>query len=143
MATIGMMLISIRPANSWISEQTGINDMSRWVHFLAYLIVVALPFVAWKGRIGVFFSFVVAAMGLSLEMAQAFVAGLSEASQDVFADMFGVVGGMLLGYNVRMLLSSLSGRSNVTVGISPSAAPSADTATRRNWLSKELPPSAS
>jgi len=94
--------------------------------------VVALPFAAWKGRIGVFLSLVVAAMGLSLEMSQAFVAGLSEVSQDVFPDMFGMVGGMLLGYNIRMLLSAASGGSNATVGISHSSAQPTETSVSRN-----------
>jgi VanZ family protein len=113
--------------------------MNRWVHFLAYLTVVALPFAAWKGRIGVFISLMVAAMGLSLEIAQVFVAGLSEVSQDVFPEMFGVVGGMLLGYNIRMLLSSVSGRSSATVGISHSSAQPTETSASL----KGLPPSAS
>src|ERR1035438_7546007 len=119
--TSGILLMSIRPGSIWVNQIVGAGGLNRWVHFLAFVAVLAISFAAWKGRTGVLLSLVIAAAGLALEIFQGSIPGMIANHQRVLADMFGVAGGLLFGCNVRMLRSSASERSKASPRISPSS----------------------
>ncbi len=130
----GVLLMSIRPGSSWLYQVISTNELNRWVHFLAYILLVAIPFASWKGRTGGALSLLVAALGIGLEVTQALISGpmLALAPDNVTADLFGVAAGTLLGYNIRLLRSSGTRPADVKPTTSSSSSVPAETTAFHN-----------
>ena len=110
--------MSILPGNSSIYQVVATHGLNRWVHFLAYAAVAAIPVGAWRRRSTILFSLVIVMLGTALESLQAFIPGLIARPQILLADLFGVAAGVLLGLNVRVMFNSA--KSPDSLGPAPS-----------------------
>lgn len=97
---------AILPSGSWIYRDIVAFDSSRWVHFLAYALTVAIPVAVWRRRASVLFSLIPAFMNISLEYLQWHVHGPLVRPRNLSADLFGVAAGILLGLNIRTMRHS-------------------------------------
>jgi hypothetical protein len=108
----GVFLISILRGGNWNYHSIAAFDSSRWVHFLAYALVAAIPVAAWTYRRDVAFGLVPVMMSVALESLQAHVPGPIIQPHNVSADLFGVAAGILLGLNFRMMRNSAKSLDN-------------------------------
>ena len=92
-------LQSIRSAYQYIAPY----DSSRWVHFLVYALVVALPVGTWRRRESILLSFLPPILSIVLEALQAGFPLSLLRTQTVPADLFGIAAGILLGLNIRTI----------------------------------------
>jgi putative effector of murein hydrolase len=92
-------LHSARSAYEYIAPY----DSSRWIHFLVYAVVVALPVGTWHRRESVFLSFVPPILSIVLEALQAGFPLSLLRTQTIPADLFGLAAGILLGLNIRTI----------------------------------------
>jgi hypothetical protein len=81
-------------------------DSSRWVHFLVYAAVVALPMAAWQRRRNIVLSFAAPIMSIALEASLGGIPLPQLRMQTLPADLFGISAGVLLGLNFRMMRRS-------------------------------------
>jgi hypothetical protein len=102
----GIFLISIVPARSWIYQSVASFYSDRWVHFLAYASIAAIPVGTWKKRHGILLSFLPAIFCLVVEYVQGQAPGRIVTTHNVTADLFGIAAGILLGLNIRVMRSS-------------------------------------
>ncbi len=98
--------ISILPGNSSIYQVAATPGLNRWVHFLAYAGVAAIPLLAWRLRSTILISLAIVMLGPVFDSLQAIVPGLIARPEILFADLFGVAAGILLGLNVRVMFDS-------------------------------------
>jgi putative effector of murein hydrolase len=92
-------LQNARSAYQYIADY----DSSRWIHFLVYAMVVALPVGTWQRRESIFLSFVPPILSIVLEALQAGFPLSLLRTQTVPADLFGIAAGILLGLNIRTI----------------------------------------
>jgi hypothetical protein len=78
-------------------------DLSRWIHFLAYMAVVALPIAVWIRKRSIVLSFIAPILSIAVEATQAGIPLPALRMQTIPADLFGIGAGILLGLNIRML----------------------------------------
>jgi hypothetical protein len=78
-------------------------DLSRWIHFLAYAAVVALPIAAWVRKKSILLSFIAPILSIAIEATQAGIPLPALRMQTIPADLFGIGAGILLGLNIRMM----------------------------------------
>jgi hypothetical protein len=78
-------------------------DSSRWIHFLVYAVIVALPVGTWQRKESIFLSFVPPIMSIVIEALQAGFPLSLLRTQTVPADLFGIAAGILLGLNIRTI----------------------------------------
>jgi hypothetical protein len=102
----GVFLFEVLPGPNWIYTSVAIYDKSRWLHFLVYLCVVAIPFAAWRNRTNVLLSLIPPFVTYALEYVQSSVYGPHIRYRNLSADLFGIAAGILLGLNLRVLRSS-------------------------------------
>jgi len=103
-AAIGLFLLV--PSISLASENVKFFFKNDWVHFALFIFVVSVPCVLARSRKHLMWGIAVASV---LAAAEAVHGAFIEAKQvlDVFgADLFGIVAGILLGLNLRMLNSA-------------------------------------
>jgi hypothetical protein len=93
-------------------------DSNRWIHFLAYALVAAIPVAASRRKSIVLSSLVAAIAGIAFESFQAGIPWPIVSTQTVPADLFGVAAGILLGLNLRVMRDS--GKSLGRAGADPS-----------------------
>ncbi len=121
-ALVGAALaISILPPNNWIYRFIAPYESNRWVDFLSYTLIVAIPVAAWTRRRDMLFSLVPIIVGVVFEFLQAHSPEPLVRTQDISADSFGIAAGILLGLNIRVMLSSKRPFSKVSSD--PSASP--------------------
>jgi hypothetical protein len=106
MLACGTLLMSIPVAASWIDQIIVSSSLNRWVHFLVYALVAAIPVAAWRQRTNQLFSLVFLMLGIAIELLPAFLRGHVVHSQNAHADLFGVGAGILLGLNLRVMRHS-------------------------------------
>ena len=104
--TGGMLWMSIFPSSISIFQGAAAYSLSRWVHFLVYVSVAAIPVVAWRRKSTVLLSLAIAILGSAFEFLRMYFPGHTFQSQNVFADLFGIAAGILLGLNIRMMRNS-------------------------------------
>jgi hypothetical protein len=102
----GVLLMPILPSGSWIYQIVITYDSNRWVHFLVYTAVAAIPVAAWRRRASVLFSLSIAVLGTALEFLQMFIPSLIGRPQNALADLFGIGAGILFGLNIRAMHNS-------------------------------------
>jgi len=104
--TVGIVFIAILPGGNSIYQLLAAYDANRWVHFLAYAWVVAIPVAAWRRAASILLSLVPAIFAIALEAVQAHIPGPIVRTSNIPADLFGVAAGVLLGLNLRMMRNS-------------------------------------
>jgi uncharacterized membrane protein len=102
----GVFLLSILRGDSSIYHFFAAWDSSRWVHFLAYTLVTAIPVAACTYRRDVLVCLVPAIMSITFESLQMHVLGLNVRTQIIVAGLFGIAAGILLGLNIRVMRNS-------------------------------------
>ena len=106
LVTGGALLMPIPFFASRMDQLIGAGDLNRWVHFLVYAMVAAIPVAAWGRRTILLLSLVLALVGIALELLPAFIPGTIVRPQNAQAELFGVGAGILLGLNLRMMRNS-------------------------------------
>jgi hypothetical protein len=101
-----VLVVAAMPSGSAIYQGIVSLDSSRWVHFLAYAVVSAIPVAAWRRRSAVLLSLCGVAIGMLLEGLQPLISGFHGRPLNLLADVFGVGAGILLGLNLRMMRTS-------------------------------------
>jgi hypothetical protein len=76
---------------------------SNWVHFLVYLVIAALPVLAWTFRVGIVISFGVALFSVVSQFLHGFVSGRVIDSHSAVINLLGTASGVLLGLNIVAL----------------------------------------
>jgi hypothetical protein len=112
--TGGILIMSILSGCSSIYQSVVAYSANRWIHFLVYATVTAIPVFAWRRRSSVLFSLIIVVLGFTFELLQAHIPGLIGRPQNAFADMFGFGAGILLGLNIRMMRTSAKSETNAT-----------------------------
>lgn len=102
----GIFLISILRGSSSSYDLIATFDSSRWVHFLIYASIAAIPVAAWRYRRDVAFCLVTVIVSVALELLQAHTPRLNAQTHNISADMFGIAAGILLGLNLRLMKNS-------------------------------------
>jgi hypothetical protein len=110
----GIITVAVVPHGSWIYRYITDCDSNRWAHFLAYALVVTLPFSGWRHWKSLLLSFIPVFMCIALETLQAKVTGSTARAYNVPADLFGVAAGVLLGLNIRAMCKSVNPLSNTS-----------------------------
>ena len=108
----GILLMSILPGSSSIYPVVAAYDTNRWIHFLVYATVASLPTVVWKRRISILLPMAVIGLCIALEPLRTLIPGPIVRPQNVLADLFGVVAGILLGLNLRRMRTSANSDNN-------------------------------
>lgn len=103
--TCGVLFSSIPFVAIWIDQILGINNLNRWVHFLAYAVIAAIPVAAWRQRTSQILSLVFAMLGIAIGLLPAFQGALVHI-HNAPAELFGVGAGILLGLNLRLMRNS-------------------------------------
>jgi uncharacterized membrane protein YccC len=102
----GVLLLSVPPIGSWLSQVVAPYLTSRWLHFLAYAALTAIPCFAWRTKKGVLFSLSVVGLCVAFELSLTIANGPAVDLERVFSDCFGIAAGILLGVNLRLSRSS-------------------------------------
>jgi hypothetical protein len=111
-----VLFMSILPNARWIDQIVGDSNMGRWVHFLAYATIIAIPFAACRKRKGVLLPLVVVMAGILLECVETLTTNSVARPQNVLANMFGVGAGILLGMNLRTMRTAARSENKLNVG---------------------------
>lgn len=102
----GLLLMSIVPNDSSLG-QVNIRILSnKWVCFLAYMAVVAIPWVAWHTRRDILYCFSTAAFCGLCGFLHAIASNSMQEWRAVTPEIFGFASGILLGLNLRQLRNS-------------------------------------
>jgi hypothetical protein len=117
----GVFLVELLPGRNRLYDLIAAFDSSRWVHFVVYTAVVAIPFAVWKSRRNVLLSLIPVFVTYALEYVQSCVYGPYVRHRNLSADLFGIAAGILLGLNLRVMRSSARplGNAKSTSGIVP------------------------
>ena len=110
----GILSMSILPGGSSIYQVVAAYDANRWIHFLVYATVASLPTVAWKRRMSLLLPMAVIGLCIALEPLRTLIPGPIVRPQNVLADLFGVVAGILLGLNLRRMRASAKSDNNAS-----------------------------
>jgi VanZ family protein len=112
--------MSILSGSSSIYQVVVAYDANRWIHFLVYAAVASLPTAAWKGRISILLAMAVIGLCIAVEPLRTLLPGHIVRPQNVLADLFGVVAGILLALNLRRMRTSAKLDNNAIPGPSRS-----------------------
>jgi hypothetical protein len=103
-----VFLFEVVPGRNWIYDSVAIFDKSRWLHFLVYMGLVAIPFASWRNKTNLLLSLIPPFLTYALEYVQSSFYGPHIRYRNLSADLFGIAAGVLLGLNLRSLHSSRS-----------------------------------
>lgn len=103
-----IFLSSSLQSAKWAYHYLAPYDSNRWIHFIVYAVIVALPVGTWRRRKAILLSFVPPIMSIILESLQAGIPLPVLQTQTIPADLFGVAAGILLGLNIRTMRKSAS-----------------------------------
>jgi hypothetical protein len=102
----GIISVSILHSSRPLYQHLAIYGSNRWVHFVAYALILTIPIGVWQRKSSMFFSFIPAFIGITLELFRAGYPWSAEIAQTIPADLFGVAAGILLGLNIRTMRHS-------------------------------------
>ena len=123
----GILLYSLLPRSSWIYHIIAIYDSNRWVHFVVYSAVAALPVAVCRRRPKLILALLIAAVCIALELVQVYISRPIVRPQNVAADLFGLAAGILLGSNIRKLYASARSASQIGPSASTSTSSPSET----------------
>lgn len=118
---IGVFLFEVLPGPNWIYSSVAIFDKNRWLHFLVYMGIVAIPFANWRNKANILLSLIPPFLTYSLEYVQSSFYGPHIRYRNLSADLFGIAAGVLLGLNLRVLRSSRDSLEEVRPGPGPAS----------------------
>jgi hypothetical protein len=110
--------VAVLPSDSPVHHLALQYDSNRWLRFLAYSSIIAIPVSSWRTRTAIAISFLPAFIGMALEMWQAHVHGLVGRPNNVTPDLFGFAAGVLFGLNIRVMRKSTKSSPNGNSGSS-------------------------
>lgn len=116
---LAIVWIAVLPSDNLVHHLAVEYDSNRWLRFLAYASIVAIPVSSWRTRTAIAISVVPALAGMALEMWQAHVPGLFERPANVTPDLFGFAAGILFGLNIRVMRKSAKPSSHASSISSP------------------------
>ena len=116
----GILLYSLLPGSSWVYRVIATYDSNRWVHFVVYSAVAALPVAVCRRWPKLILALLIAGVCIALELTQAYISSPIGRRQNVAADLFGVAAGILLGSNIRKLYASGRSASQIDPSVSAS-----------------------
>jgi hypothetical protein len=99
---VGIVFVAVLPSSYSAYIILAEWDSNRWVHFLAYAAVAAVPVAAWNRRMQILLSFIPLVICVALELIHSILPGTIVRSQNVPADLFGIAAGILFGLNLRV-----------------------------------------
>jgi hypothetical protein len=103
-ALVGVVLVLTNlPGRSWFYHVMFPYNSNRWLHFILYSIMAAIPVVAWRRWSIVLSSLVGVLLVVAVGSLQAFLPGHLTRPQPALPDLFGIAAGILLGLNLRMM----------------------------------------
>ncbi len=108
--------IAVLPSDSMVHHLAVQYDSNRWLRFLAYASIVAIPVSLWRTRSAIAISFIPALIGMVLEMWQAHVHGAVGRPDNITPDLFGFAAGVLFGLNMRVMRKSAKSSPNANSG---------------------------
>ena len=100
---LAIVWIAVLPSDSLVHHLAVEYDSNRWLRFLAYASIVAIPVSSWRTRTRIAISVMPALIGMGLEVWQTHVHGAFGRSENVTPDLFGIAAGVLFGLNIRMM----------------------------------------
>ena len=115
---VAIAWIAVLPSENLVHHLAVEYDSNRWLRFLAYASIVAIPVSAWKTRTAIAISLLPALIGMALEVWQSNIPGLLGRPENVTPDLFGIAAGVLFGLNIRMMRKSAKPSNNVNSGSS-------------------------
>jgi hypothetical protein len=98
--------IAFLPVDSSIHRFAVQYDSNRWLRFLVYASISAIPVSSWKSRITLVTSLLIPVLGMCIELWQTHVQASSGLSMNITPDLFGVAAGVLFGMNIRVMRKS-------------------------------------
>jgi len=99
----GILLMAILPGSSRMYQVVSAFDSNRWVHFLVYGMIVAIPFVVRRRGTGLWLPLGIVLAAIVIELLQTAMPGSNLRAHNIFPDLFGVGAGILLGLNLRKI----------------------------------------
>lgn len=103
---IGIFLPVLPHGNGPIFHEIAGYASNRWVHFLAYAAVAAIPVTCFKLRPLAWLSILLAVASVVFRLLQAHTSGTFTSFINVPADLFGLAAGILFALNLRMMHNS-------------------------------------
>jgi len=100
-------MVSCLPGDNWIYQVIAIYDSNRWIHFLTYAALIAIPFATWRRTLNIILSFFPALLSVSFEASHFLHSEGLGRSRNLAADLFGIAAGVLLGLNIRLMRNSV------------------------------------
>jgi 4-amino-4-deoxy-L-arabinose transferase-like glycosyltransferase len=98
-----ILVVTNLPGRSWLYQVMFPYNYNRWLHFIAYATIAAIPVVAWRRWSIVLASVVAALLVVALGSLQTFLPNHMDRPQPALPDLFGIAAGILLGLNLRMM----------------------------------------
>jgi hypothetical protein len=95
--------VAFLPVNSSIHHFAVQYDSNRWLRFLVYASISAIPVSSWRSRVTIGISLLVPGLGMCLELWQAHIQAHSGLSINITPDLFGIAAGVLFGMNIRVM----------------------------------------
>jgi hypothetical protein len=108
--------IAFLPIDSSIHHFAVQYDSNRWLRFLVYASISAIPVSSWKHRATIVASLAVPGLGMCIELWQAHVQASTGRSISITPDLFGVAAGVLFGLNIRVMRKSAMKTGNPSSG---------------------------
>lgn len=100
---LAIIWIAVLPSDNLIHHLAVEYDSNRWLRFLAYASIVAIPVSSWRTRTGIASSLIPALMGMVFELWPVHVAGHVGRPENITPDLFGLAAGVLFGLNIRVM----------------------------------------
>ena len=115
---LAIIWIAVLPSDSLVHHLAVEYDSNRWLRFLAYAFIVAIPVSSWKTRTKIVISLIPALMGMAFELWPVHVAGHLGRPENVTPDLFGFAAGVLFGLNIRVMRKSAKPSNGANAGSS-------------------------
>lgn len=104
----GIASVAILPARCSVYLCLRCYDSSRWLHFLSYAIVAAIPIGSFRYLSRMLVPLSVVALTVSIEFLRGEIPVTPARPQNVSADLFGIAAGVLFALNIRSMHRSAS-----------------------------------
>jgi hypothetical protein len=116
---LAIIWIAVLPSDNLIHHLAVEYDSNRWLRFLAYASIVAIPVSSWRTRVGIASSLIPALIGMVFELWPVHVAGHMGRPENVTPDLFGFAAGILFGLNIRVMRKSVKPSKSANSGPLP------------------------
>jgi hypothetical protein len=96
-----VLVMTTSRGEHWIGHVTDQYCPNRWVHFLLYAAVTAIPCAKWRTKRWLLCCFSVVGACIAYGLIHIIVSGPNVDTEGVVSNLFGVAAGVLLGLNLR------------------------------------------